>query len=102
VGGQGKGLMPGQATYESFVVSVETALSHQLQPLIGTAKSDTSSRSVICFDAVDDSDRIAGLPCLHFFHSNCFDGMCSAGIARCPLCRRSVLTLQEDEVKLGL
>ena len=101
MGDQGEDLMPGQAAYESFVVSVETALSHQLQPLIGTAESDTSSHSVICFDAVDDSDRIAGLSCLHFFHSNCFDGMCSAGIARCPLCRRPVLTLQEDEVKQG-
>jgi hypothetical protein len=99
VGGQGKGLMPGQVAYRSFVVSVETALSHQLQPLIGTAKSDTSSHSVICFDAVDNSDRIVGLSCLHFFHSNCFDGMCSAGITRCPMCQRPVLTLQEDEVK---
>jgi hypothetical protein len=101
VGGWGKGLVPGQAACRSFVVSVETVLSHQLQPLIGTAKSDTSSRRVICFDAVDDSDRIAGLPCLHFFHSNCFDGMCSAGTTRCPLCQNAMLTLQEDEVKLG-
>jgi hypothetical protein len=102
VGGQGKGLMPGQAAYGSFVVSVETALSHQLQLLIGTAESDTSSHSVICFGAVEDSDRVTGLSCLHFFHSNCFDRVCSAGIAICPLCRRPMLTLQEDEVKLGL
>jgi hypothetical protein len=83
------------------VVSVMTSMSRQLQSLTGTAKSDTSSHSVICFDRVDDSDRIVGLPCLHFFHSNCFDGMCSAGITRCPMCQRPVLILQEDEVKLG-
>jgi hypothetical protein len=64
-----------------------------------STQSNIFTRSVICFDTVVNDDPIVGLPCLHFFHNKCFDGMCVAGITRCPMCQRSMLTLQEDETE---
>lgn len=79
------------------MVSAISPFSCGLRLRVDLAKSDNSTHSVICIDTVIDSDDVVGLPCLHFFHSKCFDGLCAAGITRCPLCKRSMVTLQEDK-----
>jgi hypothetical protein len=101
MGSQDKSLLPEEAIHGSLVVGVITSMSSRLIWRVDTSKPDISARSMICLETVIDKDRVVALACLHFFHSKCFDRMCASGITRCPLCQRSLFTMQENGLKSG-
>ncbi|KEQ91072.1 hypothetical protein AUEXF2481DRAFT_516186 [Aureobasidium subglaciale EXF-2481] len=50
----------------------------------------TDPLCVICIDTIEKADQISALPCLHFFHRNCFSQLLQARIGRCPVCQQAM------------
>lgn len=57
--------------------------------------SDQDGECHLCLEDLKQGDRVAVLPCRHFFHSGCMEELVSHQHLLCPLCREPIITKEK-------
>lgn len=84
-----------RAAIENSLISFQESPPPERKPVIlpsSVLESDQDGECHLCLEDLKQGDRVAVLPCRHFFHSGCMEELVSHQHLLCPLCRELITT----------